>query len=60
MIRFPTCLDLNLVNVQMPLPVRMCHDLDTFVENSRTANICEAVRTVTIVIQFLAKVSFCL
>ena len=43
---------------QIPLPVRMCDDIDTCVENSRTANICEAVRTVAIIIRFLVKVSF--
>ncbi|XP_076818192.1 E3 ubiquitin-protein ligase rnf213-alpha-like [Clavelina lepadiformis] len=40
---------------QIALPVRMCQDIDAKAESSMTANVCEVVRTVTLIIQFLAK-----
>ena len=43
--------------LQVALPERMLSDINSVVENSQTAKICEAVRTITLVIQFLAKVS---
>ena len=42
--------------LQVSLPERMIHDIDDSAKNARTASICEAVRTITLVIQFLAKV----
>lgn len=47
----------NLHVLQVSLPARMSHDLDVSFENATTAKICEAVRSLTLVIQFLAKVN---
>ena len=41
---------------QTTLPVRMFHEIDTSAESAQTATICEAVRTVAIIIQFVSKV----
>ncbi|XP_076818180.1 E3 ubiquitin-protein ligase rnf213-alpha-like [Clavelina lepadiformis] len=40
---------------QVPLPARMCQEIDAAVEEAMTVSVCEAVRTLTLVIQFLAK-----
>ncbi|XP_078490372.1 E3 ubiquitin-protein ligase rnf213-alpha-like [Ciona intestinalis] len=45
----------NEKTTQVPLPQRLIQDLDTNVENARTADICEAVRTITLAISFIAK-----
>ncbi|XP_076815738.1 E3 ubiquitin-protein ligase rnf213-alpha-like isoform X2 [Clavelina lepadiformis] len=40
---------------QVPLPARMCQEIDAAVGEAMTVSVCEAVRTLTLVIQFLAK-----
>ena len=44
------------VFVQNPLPPKICQEVDELVENCLTAKLCEVVRTLTLVVQFLAKV----
>nr|CAB3265644.1 E3 ubiquitin-protein ligase RNF213-like [Phallusia mammillata] len=50
------CIAMQTKFEQVPLPQKICQAVDTSAYNARTADICEAVRTITLIIQFLAKI----